>query len=126
MSDEKPDKDIEAGHPATGEGTAEERRVAARRRFLRQGTAAGSGVLIYTIHHNRSFAGTKKVIASSVAACESRGGTDAKKTKVVDSVNPVQKTKYNKVTGTYDPVFDKDNNPVYEKTKEAFECKVKI
>src|SRR5512137_1298431 len=101
MSDEKPDKDIGAGHPATGEGTAEERRVAARRRFLRQGTAAGSGVLIYTIHHNRSFAGTKKVIASSVAACESRGGTDAKKTKVVDSVNPVQKLK-------------KDGTPVYE------------
>ena len=121
MSDEKPDNDIEAGRPATGEGTAEDRRVAARRRFLRRGTAAGSGVLIYTIHHNRSFAGTKKVIASSVAACESRGGTEAKLTKVVDSVTPVQKrTKDGKL------VFEKDGEtPVYEKTKEAFECKVK-
>jgi len=123
MSDEKRDNDVEAGRPATGEGTAEDRRVAARRRFLRQGTAAGSGILIYTIHHNRSFAGSKKVIVSSVAACESRGGTDAKKTKVVDSVNPVIKQK--KVNGVLVDVKDDKGNYVYEKTKEAFECKVK-
>jgi len=121
MSDEKPDNDVEAGIPATGEGTAEDRRVAARRRFLRQGTATGSGILIYTIHHNRSFAGTKKVIASSVAACTSRGGTDAKKTKVVDSVHKVQKTDNNQ-----NPVYDSHGEPVYIKNKDAFECKVKM
>jgi len=119
MSDDKLDKKVEVGPPTPGEGTAEDRRTAARRRFLRQGAAAGSGIVIYTIHHNRAFAGTKKVLASSVAACESRGGTDAKKTKVVDSVNPVQKMK----KGV--PVFDKNGNPVYEKTKEAFQCTVK-
>jgi len=120
-SDEKRDNDVEARRPTAGEGTAEDRRVAARRRFLRQSTAAGSGILIYTIPHTRSFAGSKKVIVSSVAACESRGGTEAKKTKVVDSVNPVQKRKKD---GT--PIFDNKGNPVYEKTKEAFECKVKM
>ena len=122
MSDEELDKGIEAGPPATAEGAAEDRRIAARRRFLRKGATAGSGVLIYTIHHNRSFAGTKKVFVSSVAACESRGGTEAKHTKVVDSVNPVLKTK------------DKDgkaikqdmDHPIYEATKETFECKVKM
>jgi hypothetical protein len=125
MSDEKLDNDVEAGRPATGEGTAEDRRVAARRRFLRKGAAAGSGVLIYTIHHNRSFAGTKKVFVSSVAACESRGGTEAKKTKVVDSVNPVPK-KTKDQHGNTILLKDANDNQVYEKTKPAFECKVKM
>ena len=124
MSDEELDKGIEAGPPATAEGAAEDRRIAARRRFLRKGATAGSGVLIYTIHHNRSFAGTKKVFVSSVAACESRGGTEAKKTKVVDSVAPVIKQK--RVNGVLVDVKDNDGNYVYEKTKPAFECKVKM
>lgn len=122
MSDDRLEHEIEAGPRAAGEGTAEDRRNAARRRFLRQGAAAGSGIVIYTIHHNRSFANTTKTaFVSSVAACESRGGSDALKTKVVDSVNPVQKTKTN---GR--PMYDSNGNAVYEETKEAYECQVKV
>lgn len=120
MSDDKQNDGTAPDLPSAVDPAAQERRVAARRRFLRQGAAAGSGIVIYTIHHNRAFAGTKKVFVSSVAACESRGGSQAKKTKAVDSVNPVQKRKKD---GT--PVFDKNGNPVYEKTKEVFECQVK-
>ena len=121
MSDDQQNHGIEPAPPASDEPATEERRLAARRRFLQRGAAAGSGVLIYTIHHNRSFAGTKKVMVSSVAACTSLGGSEAKKTKVVDSVNPVQKV--DKKTGL--PEYDKKGNPVYEATKEVFECKVK-
>ena len=114
--------------PSAGvEKTAEERRIAARRRFLCQGAAAGSGVLIYTIPHSRSFGkpkedhGSKKVLVSSPAACASVGGSEAKKKKVVDSVNPV--AKIDKKTGL--PKRDKDDNIIYEETKVVYECKVK-
>jgi hypothetical protein len=123
MSDEKDNAGTKPTPPAAVEPTAEERKVAARRRFLRQGAAAGSGVVIYTIHHNRSFAGgggSKKTLnVSSPAACQSIGGSDAKQTKAVDSVNPVQKTKKD---GT--PVFDGKGNPVYLETKTVFQCTV--
>ena len=127
MSENKQDEGIEPGLPALSESAAEERRLAARRRFLRQGAAAGSGVLIYTIHHSRSFGkdpkdgGPKKVLVSSPAACASIGGSDAKKKKVVDSVNPVHKI--DKKTGEY--AKDKDGNYEYEATKEVYECKIK-
>ena len=117
MNDEGHQKVIPPEKP----DAAEEQRVAARRRFLKRGSAAGSGLAIYTIYHQRSFAGgtAKKVIVSSPAACASLGGSEAKKTKVVDSVNPVQKTDKNG-----NPVYDKNGNPVYVATKDAFQCTV--
>lgn len=84
------------------------KRAAARRQFMRQGAIAGTGVVVYTIHHKRSFAGSKKLLVSSVEACNSLGGTIGKEKKVVDSINPV---------------YDKHGKP--EKTAIRYECEVK-
>jgi hypothetical protein len=105
------------GPQSPGGSPSDVRRNDARRRFLREGAAAGSGLVIYTIHHQRSFAGAKKVIASSPLACQSLGFNSSKQVKVIDSVNPTQKLDKNG-----DPVFDKDGNPVYVADKDAFEC----
>ena len=100
---------------------AEKRRIAARRRFLKGGSAAGSGLVILTISHQRSFAsGTaQEVYVSSVAACSSIGGSNAKLTTVVDSVNPVIKK-----DGSGQPVKDQNGNWVYVESKEAYQCTV--
>ena len=66
---------------------AEDKRTAARRRFLIQ-TTAGSGILILTFHHQRAMAGAKKIMTSSAATCASLQGT-VKGTKQVRNVtNP--------------------------------------
>lgn len=64
---------------------AEAKRTAARRRFLKQGTAAGTGILIVTLHHQRAIAGAKKIMTSSAAVCASLHGT-SKGTKSVRNV----------------------------------------
>jgi hypothetical protein len=81
--------EIEAAPAPSGVDTeyAEERRAAARRRFLRRGAASGA---ILTFFHQRSYAWqTKTILVSSQNTCMSLGGTpstnkDGK--KVMDSV----------------------------------------
>ena len=63
---------------SAAEGTpAEAKRRVARRRFLAKSGAAGSGMLIVTLYHQRGFGKDKppkKVILSSPEACLSLGG----------------------------------------------------
>ena len=61
-------------------------------RFLKQGATAGSGLVIYTIYHNRSFAGTKKIMVSSAEACTSMHGTAGKAQKAVSSITGMKVT----------------------------------
>ena len=61
---------------------AEAKRTAARRRFLKQGTA-GTGILIVTLHHQRAIA-AKKIMTSSPGTCLSLHGTVGKQTTVTD------------------------------------------
>ena len=72
--------------------SAEAKRTAARRRFLKQGAAAGSGILVVTLHHQRAIAGkSKQIMTSSAATCTSLGGTSKGTKKVVDSLSGGQK-----------------------------------
>jgi hypothetical protein len=87
MSNESNDK------PATESAPAEAKRTAARRRFLNLG-AAGSGIVIVTLFHQRSaIAGAKKVFVSSALVCASLHGTVQMKngvpqaSKVLDSMS---------------------------------------
>ena len=65
---------------------AEAKRIAARRRFLKQTTAAGSGILILTFPHQRADATT--LVVSSLAVCLSMGGTPVGRLQVRDVANP--------------------------------------
>jgi hypothetical protein len=98
MTDKKPSPQTEVAPVPDGTVSAETKRRAARRRFLRQGGAAGSGLLIVTLSHQRAFAGSKKTVYTSTAeTCYSIGGTlpagkkNPVKKKVEDSVNPGKK-----------------------------------
>ncbi len=88
MSEEKPQNDSDGAAPSQEPSQAEIKRLAARRRFLKQG-AAGSGAAVLTVYHTKGYAGGKKVVLSSTQACISIGGTPGKKPiKVQDSVVP--------------------------------------
>jgi hypothetical protein len=86
MDDQKHVEEAKSENLQPAEAAVEARRAAARRRFLKQGATAGSGLVIYTIYHNRSFAGTKKIMVSSAEACTSMHGTAGKKKKAVSSI----------------------------------------
>lgn len=90
MSD-KDQQDRSAGaQPAEHPDAAEEKRLAARRRFL-QKSAAGSGVAVLTLYHTNGYAGRdkgKKMILSSAEACMSLTGSPGKTVKKQDSVTP--------------------------------------
>lgn len=64
--------DATASAVTHSEQTVEDKKVAARRRFLRVG-AQGSAALIVTVAHRRAFAGIKKNVIAS--ACASLQGT---------------------------------------------------
>jgi hypothetical protein len=49
-------------------GTAEFKRQAARRRFLKGGEVAGTGTIIVTVHHKRAAAASRTNLFSWVAA----------------------------------------------------------
>ena len=89
MSQDQPSR-----HPAVASaGTvSEEKRIAARRRFLMRG-AAGSGVVIVTLYHQRSALAKKTtVFTSSPEFCLSLQGTPSqKKTMIPNPDNPSQK-----------------------------------
>jgi hypothetical protein len=77
-----------ASNSVAEHGPAEKKRLEARRRFMKSG-AAGSGAVVLTVYHTKGYAGSKKVVLSSVEACTSLGGTPGKKPiKVQDSVTP--------------------------------------
>ena len=82
-----PDDEVEKTSDAE-QDVAESKRATARRRFLRQGAAAGTGILVVTLHHQRAMAAAKKVMASSAATCLSLGGTSKGTTQVLDVNNP--------------------------------------
>lgn len=89
MSEVKPQNDSDGASPAGEPNQAEVKRLAARRRFLKRGAAAGSGAVVLTLYHTKGYAGGKKVVLSSTVACMSLGGTPSTKTvKVQDSVVP--------------------------------------
>lgn len=88
------DKDLQDGSagspPAEHTDATEEKRLAARRRFL-QKSAAGSGVAVLTLYHTKGYAGRnggKKMILSSAEACRSLTGSPGKTIKKQDSVTP--------------------------------------
>jgi hypothetical protein len=85
MSDSRIEK------PAAGAVSEAKRRIA-RRRFLAR-SAAGSGVLIVTLYHQRSALAKKTTIyTSSPEFCASLKGTPSQKsTKIPDPNNPAQK-----------------------------------
>lgn len=80
MSEHDPVAKTPTDPPLDGPGSAEDKRLAARRRFLGRGAAAGSGLLIVTLFHRRAFAWsswdntTKLNLVSSIEACNSYGG----------------------------------------------------
>lgn len=100
--DSKP-SDPPAGVPDEGDpSSTEARRMAARRRFLGRSAAVGTGAIVYTIHHARSFAGggTTTYYLSSPEHCMSLTGNWGTKVKTVDSINPTPiRDKYGKITG---------------------------
>lgn len=74
--------------PSADTGSAESKRIAARRRFIRgSAVAAGSGAIILTLYHQRAIAG-KKIMTSSAAVCTSMNGTPGKIRHVKDITNP--------------------------------------
>ena len=78
-----PDGTLNREHP----DPAEAKRLAARRRFVKQG-AAGSGGAVLTFYHTKGYARGKKLVLSSQLACLSITGTPGKTVKVQDSVVP--------------------------------------
>ena len=83
MPDDEVEKPIDAE-----QDLAQSKRAAARRRFLKRGAAAGTGILVVTLHHQRAMAGAKKIMASSVGTCLSLGGSSKGTTQVKDANNP--------------------------------------
>jgi hypothetical protein len=67
---------------------AEAKRTAARRRFLKQGTAVGTGILVVTLHHQRAMAGGTTIMTSSAGTCLSLKGTVQGTTQVHNVTNP--------------------------------------
>ena len=59
-----------------------------RRRFLKRSAAAGTGILVVTVHHQRAIAGAKKIMTSTAATCLSMHGTPSKQTQVHNVTNP--------------------------------------
>jgi hypothetical protein len=91
----KPEGWTDADEVASAPGTAEAKRRAARRRFLRLGGVAGPAFVILTVYHERSFGGQTfrltankgKIWVSSAMTCTSLGGTVTDKMKeVTDSL----------------------------------------
>jgi hypothetical protein len=79
----------EAELPAALTPAAEAKRRAARRKFLMRSSAAGSGILIVTLAHQRSFAYQRKdgfQYLSSDAACTSLGKTPIQTVNVDNSL----------------------------------------
>ena len=75
--------------PSSETEAFEEKRIAARRRFLSRGAAAGA---VLTFLHERSVAGgTSKILVSSAATCTSLHGTAGKTVQVWDSVQKTTK-----------------------------------
>ena len=70
---------------------AEAKRRAARRRFVARGAAAGSGLLIVTLYHQRGLAASKKIFTSSAEMCLSLKGTPGKTEQIPNPENPKQK-----------------------------------
>ena len=88
MTNDETNKKISA-EPASAEG----KRTAARRRFLRGSAAAGTGMFVVTtFHHQRAVAGGKKIMTSSAATCASLHGTPGKTTTVKDKKSGNQTT----------------------------------
>jgi|OpeIllAssembly_1097287.scaffolds.fasta_scaffold2574893_1 hypothetical protein len=90
MSD-TPNDNPHSNTPPEAATGADAKRLAARRRFLARGTAAGSGFAIVTLYHQRAFAwrfgGRDKVLVSSPETCLSLGGkAKGTSSKVKDSV----------------------------------------
>jgi len=77
VEQQKATEDVPPSEAATG---AEAKRLAARRRFLGRGAAAGSGLVIVTMYHERSFAQVAYSKVSSVEECHSIGGTTSGET----------------------------------------------
>lgn len=96
----------------TGTPSAEEKRMAARRRFLARGAAGGSGLLIVTLVHQRAFAQPKPpnanvpigrrlppayhphgILVSSTLTCTSMHGNAVATITVADSVTAQQVTR---------------------------------
>lgn len=102
MSQNKPGE-----HPVDAPATAvsEDKRRAARRRFLMRG-AAGSGVVIVTLYHQRSALAKKtSIYTSSPEFCLSLKGTPTRKTTMVPNPdNPTQKI----------PAYECQNVPDYK------------
>jgi hypothetical protein len=76
MNDVEPDKTLDNEANSGASSPAETKRQTARRRFLARGTAAGSGLLIVTLYHQRGLAnGTELLLRSSELDCTSIGRT---------------------------------------------------
>ncbi len=75
MSQKNPREPVQGEPSAADAITAEETRVAARRRFLRAG-AGGSAALVMTVTHKRAFAGMKKGVVASNCASLLQGTPD--------------------------------------------------
>ena len=91
MTDKKKQDQASNASPPEKPDPAEAKRLAARRRFIKDGAAAGSGAIVLTLYHRKGYAGggKKKVNLSSAEACLSIGGTPGKKpVKVKDSITP--------------------------------------
>ncbi|MEO8304438.1 MAG: hypothetical protein ABI724_09985 [Betaproteobacteria bacterium] len=88
MNGVEPNKAVENDADSVASVPAETKRKAARRRFLARGTAAGSGLLIVTLYHQRGMANPhgQKVLVSSIETCASIGGKKAGEKDVKDSV----------------------------------------
>ena len=89
MSSDKLEQVTQGESPPELSSGAETKRRTARRKFLARGTAAGSGMLIVTLYHQRAYGGdkAKKVLVSSPETCRSIGGTPTGHEKQVkDSV----------------------------------------
>ena len=101
MSDDAPTVRPETDAQPDAPAAAEEKRRAARRRFLGRSAAAGSGLAIVTLYHTRAFAtnGEKKI--SSFAECSSMHGN------VVKDNNGVKKYENSLHHGTWDRMMCK-------------------
>ena len=89
MNGVEPDKNLDNEANSGSLSPAETKRRTARRRFLARGAAAGSGLLIVTLHHERSFATiqTNNKYVSSPEQCHSIGGKKIRTVDVPDSVS---------------------------------------
>ena len=81
MSQDTPNPGLDNESLIDGSAAAEAKRRAARRRFLGQSAATGSGLVVVTLFHTRAFArqpttqnGTTTHLVSSIEACNSWAG----------------------------------------------------